>query len=365
MAATEAFRSLRASAFGRRFSLDDLLDHWRDALLACIPSELRRFLERREQSLILIPGGTTARLLLSRDGEQITLGELDPQVPGSLQAMLSGTKGGERKTVVRLAGDRVLKRDVTFPAQVRDNLAQVLGYEMDRLSPFQSDQVYFGFRVLDDPARRDKIKVELAFCLRSQVRDWLRHLRDMEMPVDQLTWEGAWPKANLLPIDERPQRGSGLFSVNKLLSALVLLLGAVALATPIWQMQQTREQRAAQAAELKARAEKVSQVRTALERARQGSTAVLQRKVEQPRMIDLLRELTERLPDDTWVQNLDYRDGEIQIRGESAQATALINLLDQAPGITEVTFRSPVVQVSGSGRERFHISLKYKHPEHP
>ena len=82
-------------------------------------------------------------------------------------------------------------------------------------------------------------------------------------------------------------------------------------------------------------------------------------------MINLLRELTERLPDDTWVQNLDYRDGEIQIRGESAQATALINLLDQAPGITEVTFRSPVVQVSGGGRERFHISLKYKRPEQP
>jgi general secretion pathway protein L len=82
-------------------------------------------------------------------------------------------------------------------------------------------------------------------------------------------------------------------------------------------------------------------------------------------MIDLLRELTERLPDNTWVQNLDFRDGEVQVRGESGQATALIDLLDQAPGITEVAFRSPVVQVAGSGRERFHISLKLERQEKP
>lgn len=63
------------------------------------------------------------------------------------------------------------------------------------------------------------------------------------------------------------------------------------------------------------------------------------------------------------MQNLDFREGEIQIRGESAQATALIDLLDQAPGITDVTFRSPVVQVAGSGKERFHISMKFKRQE--
>jgi len=142
-----------------------------------------------------------------------------------------------------------------------------------------------------------------------------------------------------------------------------LSLGAAVLATPLWQMQQIRDERAGQIEELKKRAEKVKEVRAALELARQGSTAALKRKLDQPRMIDLLLELTDRLPDNTWVQNMDFRDGDIQIRGESEQATALINLLDQAPGITAVTFRSPVVQVGGSDRERFHISLKYKRPE--
>ena len=365
MDVTGAFHTLRASALKGRSKLDEFLEHWHGSLLVCLPEELRRLLARREQRLIVVPKGATATVFESQGGEPVTLGELDPQVPGSFQALLAGTKSGRRRMVVQLPEGQVLKREVSFPTQVRDNLAQVLGYEMDRLSPFQADQIYFDFRAIEDPTRADRLSVELALCLRDKVQEWLRQLHEKGVPVEQVTWEGAWPKANLLPASERPQRGTGLFTANKLLLLLLLLLGAAALASPIWQMQQTRDEREAEIVELKVRAEKVHELRTALERARQGSVAVLQRKWEQPRMIDLLLELTDRLPDDTWVQNLDYDDGEVQIRGESAQATALINLLDQAPGITDVSFRSPVVQVAGGGRERFHISLKYKRPEDP
>jgi hypothetical protein len=77
-------------------------------------------------------------------------------------------------------------------------------------------------------------------------------------------------------------------------------------------------------------------------------------------MIDLLRELTERIPDDTWVQSLEYQSGEVQLRGESGQATALIGLLEQAPGIDGVSFRSPVTQVARTGKERFNLAFTYK-----
>jgi general secretion pathway protein L len=63
------------------------------------------------------------------------------------------------------------------------------------------------------------------------------------------------------------------------------------------------------------------------------------------------------------VQNLDYRDGEVQIRGESSQAAALIGVLEQAPGFEDVAFRSPVVQVAATGQERFHIAFRYRRVE--
>jgi general secretion pathway protein L len=365
MAVTEAFRSLRVPNLTSEFSLDELLERWHDALVSCLPDRLRPLLARKDQRLIVVPNGATAKVYRMRGGEREIVGELDPQVPGSLQALVVGAKGDRRGSVVVLASESILTRNVSFPAQVRNNLPQVLGYEIDRLSPFQAAQIYFDFRVSEGDAPGDKVAVELALCRRNQARDWLQRFRDAGAPAEQLTWEGAWPKANLLPPQERPNRGSGPFTPAKLLIMLVLLLAVAALATPIWQKQQIQRERAVRVAELKVQAEKVHEMHTALERARQGSVAALQRKRDQARMIDLLQELTARLPDDTWVQNLDYRNDEVQVRGESAQATALIDLLDQVPGITDVAFRSPVVQVAGSGRERFHISLKYRRQEVP
>lgn len=366
MAGLDAFRWFGTPALRSRFSLGDLQERWHDALVSCMPTKLRPVLARRDQRLIVVPEGATAKVFQVRGGQRESAGELDPQAPGFLQAVLADAKGRGRRSVLQLGGvGEVLERRVSFPAQVRDNLAQVLEYEIDRISPFQADQVYFDFKIAESPPGGGKIAVDLALCRRDLVRDWLQRLRDAGAPADQLTWAGAWPKANLLPSQERPKRGSGIFAPTKMLLYLALVLAAAALATPVWQMQQIRKERAAEVEALKARAEKVHEMRTALELARRGSVAVLQAKWEQPRMIDLLQELTERLPDDTWVQNLDFRDGVVQIRGESARATALIDLLDQAPGITEVSFRSPVVQVAGSGLGRFHISLKYNREETP
>jgi general secretion pathway protein L len=145
-------------------------------------------------------------------------------------------------------------------------------------------------------------------------------------------------------------------------AGLIMLLAAV-LASPIWQKQQEQEALQRQLRTVRIAAEEVASVREELERARLGSVEVLQRKRDQPRVTDLLRKLTDLLPDDTWVQTLNYRDGEVDIRGESGRATALIGLLEQGDGISEVSFRSPVMQVAGTETERFHIAFKYTRSE--
>jgi general secretion pathway protein L len=85
---------------------------------------------------------------------------------------------------------------------------------------------------------------------------------------------------------------------------------------------------------------------------------VLRQQQEQTSLLALLLELTERLPDDTWIQTLEYNQGLVDVRGESAQATALIALLEQAPSIEGVAFKSPVTQIARTGKERFNLSFR-------
>ncbi len=350
-----------------RFSWTETADGLRESLSVCLPSWLRRLVVRRERYLMVVPDGEHATLYLA-DGEDRQLaGTLERDAKTELQADLSiAPKRLENyPSMIQLTAGQVLTRKVTFPAQVGESLDRVMGFEIDRLSPFESAEVLFDYRIDGAPPRGGRLHVELALCRRDRIEGWLERLRHAGAPAARVAWEGAWPKANLLRPNDRPRKQRRLFTLNRLLVLMLILLGAAAMVTPLWQKTRIQEGLDEEVRLARARAIEVDEVRQALEQARRGSVEVLKRKFEQPLMVELLRELTERLPDDTWIQTLNFEKGEIQLRGESSQATALIARLEQAPGFSGVTFRSPVTPDARTGKERFNIAFQYtKAPDH-
>jgi general secretion pathway protein L len=143
---------------------------------------------------------------------------------------------------------------------------------------------------------------------------------------------------------------------------MMALLVAI-IASALWQRGNEQDRLSESLRRVSAEAAEVTDLREALAQAQLGSVAVVSQKQKRPRVTDLLLELTALLPDDTWVQTLNYRDGGVDIRGESNQATNLIGVLERGAGISQVTFRSPVMQVNGSGKERFHIAFRYQTPQ--
>ena len=335
-----------------------------EPFVACLPAAVRRYLAQRDRRLIVSPDGPVATLVLATGEAQAGLGTLEMTGRDPLPAAVAGgTRDQRRLTVLMLKSAAVLSRRTSLPSQVRDNLVQVLRVELDRLSPFTPEQVAYDYRIVSGGAGDARIGVELVLARRDLIDGWLKRLRELGSPVDQVTWEGAWPRANLLAPAERPRRRQPLFDPTKLLLVLILLLGVAALATPLWQKGQRLEVIESEVRKARTQAVQVDELRQELERARRGSTEVLRQKLEQPRMLAMLRELTDRIPDDTWVQSLEYQNSEVQLRGESGQATALIGLLEDAPGIDGVSFRSPVTQVARTGKARFNLAFTYKQSE--
>jgi len=376
-----------------------MLDTWRRQLGTCMPRSLRPLLLGHDRRLVVrlpdagpvsdaqsapadgpAPGasaagrdetpaawsaGDSARLYLAEDDARQPLGELRLDTVDPLHLPSGGQGRPMRRTVLELPPAQVLRRSLSFPLQVQENLQQVVRYELDRLSPFQADQVLFDAHIGGTSRRGDRILVDLALCRRDRVEPWLQRLREAGTPAEELTWDGAWPRANLLPVGERPRRRNNGLRLSLALLLLVLSLGAAALVTPLWQRGQVLDALQAELARTRTAAQEVDKLRTDLDRARQGSVAVLQRKLDQPRVIDLLRELTVKLPDGTWIQNLNLDKGEVQLRGESTQATALLALLEKAAGVQGVSFASPVTQVAQTGAERFNIAFQYQRPKPP
>ncbi len=352
---------MRASLSSADTAGFELFRQGQEILSRCLPTALGHVLFRKPYLQLQVQGDRADLYRCVGEAREL-LGHLDRHTPGKTLAAILAEVGGKeaRHLRIEIPEDYLLLRRAVFPTQVRKNLLQVITYEIDRLTPFQADQVYFDFRLLGTPNPGGKIQVEIALCRRDLIRHWVEQLQQAGALVEAIRWSGAWPGANLLPSGERPKRKIRIFTLNRFLGLLLVLLGSAVLISPLWQREQILQQLDRQIKKLRVQAEEVHQVQAAIERARQGSLVVLQQKAEHPRMIDLLRELTDRLPDDTWIQNLEYRNGEVQLRGESAQAAALIGLLEQAPGVENVTFRSPVVRLANKDRERFYLVFQYR-----
>lgn len=328
---------------------------------ACLPAVLRRALRLRQRTLLItVTDATTAQLTLiaGEDSEAVGALDLDSSAPVP-ERVLSQCRKFPHCIQLRIPAAAVLTRGVSLPAQVQSNLPQVMRHELDRLSPFQADDVMFDYVLLPTSAPQPaRITLELALCRRDRVTDWLTRLNSAGAPVDRIDWAGAWANANLLLPELRPRRRSRPFGFTQSLLMAALLLAVATLLTPIWQKTRHAEALDAELRRVRAQAVTVDEVRQELERARASSLAVLRQQQEQPSLLALLLELTERLPDDTWIQTFEYDHGRVDLRGESAQATALIARLEQAPGIAEVAFKSPVTQIARTGKERFNLSFR-------
>jgi general secretion pathway protein L len=359
MSLSDRLKLLGRLPSGPAADLDGLYRIVRRSLVVCLPVSIRRLLARRDRRLIIEPEASTARLFLMTGEEREPVGELglDTAIPLPEIARTGPERSPTR--VLMMPREDILTRSVSLPSQVRANLPQVIRFELDRLSPFQVDDVLYDFLAKPGPKGAPRLRVELALCRRDLAAAWVKRMRDAGAPIDRIAWEGAWPSANLLPPAERPKHRLDLFSVDKLLWVAMAVLIAVVLIGPLWQEKRLADALDAEVRRARVEAVAVDDLRQELERARLGSTAVLQQKRDEPNILVLLRELSDRIPDDTWIQTLDYNNGQVELRGESGQATALIALLEQAPGIDEVSFRSPVTQVPQTGKERFNISLRF------
>ena len=135
---------------------------------------------------------------------------------------------------------------------------------------------------------------------------------------------------------------------------LVLLVAVVAI--PMLQQQRYLDQSRARLAEIRAAATTASNLQQRIDQHLARSRYLFAQKVRQPASVELLEELSARLPDDTWLFRVEIRDGKVHLQGTSTRASALIAELEESRFFEDVRFASPVTQDGASGRERFHLS---------
>lgn len=331
---------------------------WRSELAGMLPGGLRRRFEGRIQTLRLAPSDDALHMGRRDNGREETLGRIHMTLPEAgerVAAALGGLQPGATRVEVVVPPDKLLVKRIQLPLAAEENLREVLGFEMQRQTPFRAEQVYYNFRVLGRRPGSQQLDVQLSVVPRAVVEAVLGLLPGWQLVQDSAPARGAAGDGVFVFVPDADRRHHASTLQRGLVAANLALLVAV-IAIPLTQQQQYLGELRARLADVRAAATTASNLQQRIDDHQARFRYLFDRKNGQPTSVELLEELSRRLPDDTWLFRAEIRDGKVHLQGTSTRASALIAELEASGFLEGVRFASPVTQDGASGRERFHLS---------
>lgn len=306
---------------------------WKQALLSWLPLRWR-----------VLFGLASNRLLFSQVGDQLRLQMQDaeglheiawlplPLEAAQLDAALANRTGKLPRWLL-LPAATALQRRLLLPAAAAERLRDVVGFEVDRQTPFTVDSVRFDARVLGRRAD-GQLDVELVAVPRARFDAALAGLGGLAASlagVDAGDAGGLPLGVNLLPAELRRNRRDAMRSWNWLLGAVALL----GLAAAFWQVLDNRRQSAdAFSRQLEARALQARSVavqRQQLADIVEGAAFLDRARSARPTTIEILNELSRRLPDNTYLEKVEIEGDRLLVIGLSPEASALVGRMQGSP----------------------------------
>ncbi|MCG7929595.1 hypothetical protein A3197_15720 [Candidatus Thiodiazotropha endoloripes] len=329
-----------------------LQDQFLDPVKSCLAARFGGA-ARSSGKLRLTPAGAE---FFAADGELAIELTSPQQGRAKLNPFLHHDNRGDKPELqIEIDPRLAMIRQVRLPSAAKRNLVDVLGYEMDRLSPFEADQVYYHFTPDTEQQGTEWLAGRLTVVQKQRLDPWYQMLSELGLTIGQVTLVDE-----SLPLMLKP-RQSGVSrsgrSTSTLLWVAVLLLSVVTSGGLVWQQRQIAIDLQHKMQAAREQAAESMRLEEQLTARRKAIGMVSAQRQDYLAVSDILLELTRLIPDGSWLQRVNLNSDSLIVSGVSDQASALIALLEASPMFVSVRFKSPVVRDRRSGNEKFDLTM--------
>lgn len=348
----------------RGTALPGFLRWWGGELAGFVPPRWRYafaggqrwfIIERRDGAWALRRAGETIALATASDTDAIE------HRTGQFSRALAEADPADRRVALVLPAANVLRRRLVLPVAARDNLRQVVGFDLDRQTPFRAEDVHFGVRDLGEPVGEGRFAAELSATPRAMLDPLLDELAGLGITPDRVdvAQGAALAGVDLLPLQRAPRRIDRQRRLNLALAVAIVVLLIAAMGTWLHNRAAALDAMRTEVDAMQGDAKRVQALRQRLTESAGASGFLAKRKAESPAILPVMQELTARLPDDTWLERFTLNaSGQIGFQGQSPQAARLIDALKGAKTIAEPSFQGTIQADPTSGKERFYMQAK-------
>lgn len=118
----------------------------------------------------------------------VSLREVNPEdreaiILSNIEGFIDEHKGDRDNLFLGIPGNKVIFKKLSLPSPTEENLKEVLGFEMDRYTPFSLEDVYFDFKIVKRDEAKNIIQVLLMVVKKEVVEYYLNLLQRINVKV--------------------------------------------------------------------------------------------------------------------------------------------------------------------------------------
>jgi general secretion pathway protein L len=290
---------------------------------------------------------------------RIENGKVVSSQPANVETALRGSR---LELVLRT--DRFVFKPLELPSRAAEFLDGVVRAQIDRLTPWNAEQAAFGFSKPAD-AGPGRIVVTVAATSKAMLAQYIQAFTARGVQSISMTTPLPDAAANAPPIKILEENIAGILNVDRARRILMTILIAgclIAVGTTIAATVWSNDLQARQ--DVVAR--RIAQSRAAAIAARNqpgdptmvAEAALARRKNQNPSSVIVLDDLSQILPDNTYVTELRIEGEKLRLIGTTLDAPSLIRLMEQSQQFSHATFFAPTTRAPSDTGDRFNIEAR-------
>ena len=334
---------------------------WFGQLAELLPQGLRRTVLTAVDAMVIKPIGPLGRGIeavaigLRRNGRETPLGRFG--LAATDLAELPRKTG--RTAVLRLSEQDVLGKTVTLPLAAERELEQVLGFEMDRETPFKAEEIYWNHQIDGVDRQNGRLSVRLVLLPKTNLAPLLTALGQFGIRPRRAEIADGPDAGAYLPLEGDGGR-THRASHRLIWSAAVCcaILGVAAVVTPFVRQGRALASLDQQIAVGRTAAAEADSLRQEIDRLTGSADFVESERDKAGRPLAVLAAATRVLPDDTYLTEMELQKRKVTLTGRSAAAARLIGPLAADGSFRNPGFAAPVTRVEALHTELFTINAE-------
>jgi len=286
-----------------------------------------------------------------------------------VQHIINQADGKKVEINYLLPNEEALVRKIALPMAAKENLDEVIGFELDKYVPFSADQVQLSYKIDKNSQDENKMLLDLAVIPKQRLFDVLSMCDEKSISLDgvdiNMHSNESRPKylgVNLLPIEHRKIQNNFNLKLNAVLFLVLVGLVYFVMHTSVENKLQKIETLTEVNSELQKQARTSKLLKKELKTVIVSSKFLQNKKSQHPKIVEILSDITDKLPDTTYLSKVKVNQSELEITGLSDNANILVPKLDKSSRWYVPRIHGSITPDSQTNKERFIIKAEMNEP---